>query len=168
MVIQTFNKEGQCRRCGKGMMMTDDTTGERFCNSCGLVVVERIDDSGPERHMFSKDERDDKTRTGAPTSLAMHDMGLATIIGHTNKDATGKPLSSSMNQRPGTWASKRRWAVRYGGREPLTRLSVSFAMSLPSRLTNRCGRCSIFSTRAVTTSCCGWIIKWPQPKRLKT
>ncbi|TBR23838.1 MAG: transcription initiation factor IIB, partial [Candidatus Nitrosotenuis sp.] len=78
------------------MMMTDDITGERFCNSCGFVILERVDDSGPERHLFSKDERDDKTRTGAPTSLAMHDMGLATIIGHTNRDATGKPLSSSM------------------------------------------------------------------------
>ncbi|TBR08900.1 MAG: transcription initiation factor IIB [Candidatus Nitrosotenuis sp.] len=109
MVIQTFNKEGQCRRCSKGMMMTDDTTGERFCNSCGFVILERVDDSGPERHLFSKDERDDKTRTGAPTSLAMHDMGLATIIGHTNRDATGKPLSSSMKMsmnRLRTWDSR--------------------------------------------------------------
>ena len=79
MVIQTFNKEGQCKRCSKGMMMTDDITGERFCNSCGFVILERVDDSGPERHLFSKDERDDKTRTGAPTSLAMHEIGRAHV-----------------------------------------------------------------------------------------
>ena len=32
--------------------------------------------------------------TRIPTSLAIHDMGLATVIGAANKDATGKPLSA--------------------------------------------------------------------------
>jgi transcription initiation factor TFIIB len=39
----------------------------------------------------------------------MHDMGLATIIGPTNKDSTGKPLSSSMKstiERLRTWDSR--------------------------------------------------------------
>ena len=45
--------------------------------------------------LFSKEEHED-SRAGIPTSLAMHDMGLATIIGPIDKDASGKPLSSSM------------------------------------------------------------------------
>ena len=39
----------------------------------------------------------------------MHDMGLSTVIGSTNKDATGKPLSASMKssiERLRTWDSR--------------------------------------------------------------
>jgi transcription initiation factor TFIIB len=107
MVMHVFNAERSCKRC-KGMMVTDTATGERFCGNCGYVISEQIEDSGPERH-FSKDERDDKSRSGIPTSLAMHDMGLATIIGAINKDATGKPLSTNMKhnmKRLRTWDSR--------------------------------------------------------------
>ncbi|SMH71131.1 transcription initiation factor IIB [Candidatus Nitrosotalea okcheonensis] len=77
-------------------MTSDDVTGEKFCRGCGSVVLERIEDSRAEWHSSSKDEYDNRTRTGSPTSLAMHDMGLATIIGRQNKDSSGKPLSSLM------------------------------------------------------------------------
>jgi transcription initiation factor TFIIB len=89
-------------------MVTDSATGERFCTTCGFVISEQVEDSGPERH-FSKDERDDKSRSGIPTSLAIHDMGLATVIGTVNKDATGKPLSAHMKHdmtRLRTWDSR--------------------------------------------------------------
>ena len=39
----------------------------------------------------------------------MHDMGLSTVIGAANKDATGKPLSTSMKssiERLRTWDSR--------------------------------------------------------------
>lgn len=91
MVIHIFSDERNCRRC-KGFMVTDGATGERFCRNCGYVIEEQIEYSGPERNL-SRDERDDKSRVGTPTSLAIHDMGLATVIGIMNKDATGKPLS---------------------------------------------------------------------------
>ncbi|MDE1813064.1 MAG: transcription initiation factor IIB [Thaumarchaeota archaeon] len=77
-------------------MTSDDVTGEKFCRGCGSVVLERIEDSRAEWRLSLKDEHDDRTRTGSPTSLAMHDMGLATIIGRQNKDSSGKPLSSLM------------------------------------------------------------------------
>lgn len=90
-------------------MLTDNVTGERFCGGCGYVISERVEESGPEWRSFSKDEHDDRSRTGSPISLAMHDMGLATIIGPANKDATGKPLSASMKstiERLRTWDSR--------------------------------------------------------------
>jgi len=37
-----------------------------------------------------------RPRAGAPTSLTMHDMGLATIINPGNKDASDRPLTASM------------------------------------------------------------------------
>jgi len=89
-------------------MVTDGATGERFCRDCGYVIIEQIEESGPERNLV-KDDRDDKTRVGIPTSLAIHDMGLATIIGITNKDASGKPLSSQAKhemKRLRTWDSR--------------------------------------------------------------
>ena len=99
MVLQTFNIGKLCARCGKDSMVADGTTKERFCGGCGFVITERIEESGPEWRSFSKDEYDDRSRTGSPTSLAIHDMGLATIIGIENKDSTGKPLSASMKSR---------------------------------------------------------------------
>jgi transcription initiation factor TFIIB len=109
MVLQTLNAGSKCARCGKKSLVTDNVTGERFCGGCGFVISERVDETGPEWRSFSKDESDDRSRTGSPTSLAMHDMGLATIIGHANKDVTGKPLSASMKstiERLRTWDSR--------------------------------------------------------------
>jgi transcription initiation factor TFIIB len=109
MVFQDYDIDRRCARCGKGAMVTDSSTGERFCGECGFVINERIDDSGPERRAFSKEEHEDRTRTGGPSSLAIHDMGLATVIGHDDRDATGKPLSASMKstiKRLRTWDSR--------------------------------------------------------------
>jgi len=89
-------------------MITDGVTGERFCTHCGYVILEQVEEIGPERN-FAKNERDDKSRSGAPSSLAIHDMGLATMIGTVNRDATGKPLSANMKhdmKRLRTWDSR--------------------------------------------------------------
>jgi len=109
MARESFGSGGRCPRCGKGPMVTDNTTGEMFCGGCGFVLTERVEESGPEWRSFSKEEHEDRSRTGTPTSLAMHDMGLATIIGPADKDASGKPLSASMKstiERLRTWDSR--------------------------------------------------------------
>ena len=108
-MVKSENTKDRCPRCGKGNLVTDTNTGENFCGKCGFVITDKIDESGPEWRSFSKDEHEGRSRAGVPTSLAMHDMGLATIIGPTNKDATGKPLSSSMKstiERLRTWDSR--------------------------------------------------------------
>ena len=108
-MVKSENTKDRCPRCGKGNLVTDTNTGENFCGKCGFVITEKVDESGPEWRSFSKEEHEGRSRAGVPTSLAMHDMGLATIIGPTNKDATGKPLSSSMKstiERLRTWDSR--------------------------------------------------------------
>ena len=109
-MVRTNSKSGEaCARCGKGEMVTDSTTGERFCGKCGFVVSEKSQESGPEWRAFTQDESGNRARTGAPTSLTMHDMGLATIINPINKDASGKPLTASMKstiERLRTWDSR--------------------------------------------------------------
>ena len=97
-----------CLRCGKMALITDVETGEIFCGGCGFVLSERIESSGPERRSFP-DDRINRERTGVGTSLAIHDQGLSTVINPTNRDATGKPLSSSMKKtlkRLRTWDSR--------------------------------------------------------------
>jgi len=98
----------KCPSCGDKKMVTDQTTGELFCGKCGLVVTDKIADTGAEWRSFSNDESN-RTRVGAGTSLTMHDMGLSTVIGAANKDSTGKPLSASVRssiERLRTWDSR--------------------------------------------------------------
>ena len=83
-------------------------TGELICGRCGYVVSERLENLGPEWRFFP-DDRISRERTGVGTSLAIHDKGLSTVINPTNRDATGKPLSSSMKmtlRRLRTWNSR--------------------------------------------------------------
>ena len=101
--------EFSCLRCGKNSMLSDEVTGEQFCSKCGYVLSQKSQDPGAEWRSFRRDGGTDPTRTGAPTSLTIHDRGLATIINPLNKDASGKPLSSSMKstiERLRTWDSR--------------------------------------------------------------
>jgi len=98
----------KCPACGGKKMVTDQNTGELFCGKCGFVVTDKIADTGAEWRSFTNDESS-RARTGAGTSLTMHDMGLSTVIGTANKDATGKPLSSGVKssiERLRTWDSR--------------------------------------------------------------
>lgn len=98
----------RCPSCGDRKIVTDQDTGELFCSKCGLVVTDKIVDTGAEWRSFSNDEGN-KARTGAGTSLTMHDRGLSTVIGAANKDATGKPLSAGVKssiERLRTWDSR--------------------------------------------------------------
>ena len=109
MVTDKGDTKEKCQRCGKGKMVTDNESGEMFCSKCGFVMTEKLQESGPEWRSFTQDEHGDRARAGAPTSLTMHDMGLATIINPVNKDASGRPLSAAMKstiERLRTWDSR--------------------------------------------------------------
>lgn len=108
MMKEVIVSHRRCPSCGKKTILTDENSGELFCGSCGFVISDKLEDTGAEWRSFSQDETN-RARTGAGTSLTMHDMGLSTVIGAANKDATGKPLTSSMKssiQRLRTWDSR--------------------------------------------------------------
>jgi transcription initiation factor TFIIB len=91
--------------------ITDFESGEVICSNCGMVISERIEDSLHQERRTNTLEESNKRRdrTGAPTSLAVHDMGLSTIIGRDNKDATGRKLdaaTSSAIERLRIWDSR--------------------------------------------------------------
>jgi len=107
-----------CPRCAQGKLVTDNESGEMFCSKCGFVITEKLQESGPEWRSFSQDQNGDRARAGAPTSLTMHDMGLATIINPVNKDASGRPLTASMKS---TIERLRTWDSRSQVHEPIDR-----------------------------------------------
>ena len=88
----------RCPECG-GALVVDEERGETVCSDCGLVVEEDEIDRGPEWRAFDPQEREEKSRVGAPTTNMMHDKGLSTNIGWQDKDAYGRALSSSQRQK---------------------------------------------------------------------
>ena len=79
-------------------IITDPETSELICSNCGLVIsTERVQETRPEWHYFDHDSpNNNRIRTGMPTSLARHDMGLSTIIGRTDRDYTGNAIDTSI------------------------------------------------------------------------
>jgi transcription initiation factor TFIIB len=98
-----------CNTCKRGdKIITDPESGEIICSNCGMVLLDKVEDaSHSEQHIFSEGQIDKtRARTGAPTSLASHDMGLATIVGKDDKDASGTRIDPSIRstmQRLRTW-----------------------------------------------------------------
>jgi transcription initiation factor TFIIB len=92
--------------CGsRQQIVTDPESGEIVCSKCGLVSSDRVAESRAEWRIFGS-EGAERARTGSPTSLAQHDMGLSTIIGKENKDSSGRHLDASVSttiQRLRTW-----------------------------------------------------------------
>lgn len=99
----------KCPQCGKRMLVEDSNSGELSCSNCGYVVSERAIEQGPEWRNFSDDKSADKARTGLPTSIMYRDMGLATVVGKSNRDASGKAFSSEMRS---TIGRLRKWDNR--------------------------------------------------------
>jgi transcription initiation factor TFIIB len=86
----------KCSACGRThTAITDPESGEVICSNCGLVIAEKdIDLAKPERRVFTTEESDQRTRTGAPTSLSRHDRGLPTLMGKPSRDSTGQKLDA--------------------------------------------------------------------------
>jgi transcription initiation factor TFIIB len=52
-------------------------------------MMDKIQESRPEWRAFTSDDSKNISRTGTPSSLARHDMGLSTVTGRVDKDANG-------------------------------------------------------------------------------
>ena len=68
-----------CPECKGTKLIYDEHRGEVVCADCGLVVEEKLVDTGQEMTGSEKSEK--KGRGGAPLSLQKFDKGLTTNIG---------------------------------------------------------------------------------------
>ncbi|MGI0010558.1 MAG: transcription initiation factor IIB [Nitrosopumilaceae archaeon] len=95
--------------CSKGPLITDNVTGEVLCGKCGLVLVEKSEDAGPEFRRYDLEGYLEQARTGGLTSLMLHDRGLSTVINLSNKDASGNLLTTDLQS---TFKRLRIWNYR--------------------------------------------------------
>ncbi len=77
-------------------IITDPKSGEIICSRCGVVVSDKLLERKQEWRTFDIDKSVGRARTGLPSSLARHDMGLSTVIGKDNIDATKNKIEPSM------------------------------------------------------------------------
>ncbi|MDP3881432.1 MAG: TFIIB-type zinc ribbon-containing protein [Nanoarchaeota archaeon] len=70
----------RCPECGSVSLTYDDQKGEIICNDCGLIVEEKMVDTGQDAG-GQFDKSDKKGRGGAPISLQKFDKGLTTNVG---------------------------------------------------------------------------------------
>ena len=96
--VSVIQKQVMCSICKRSNnVITDPESGEILCSKCGLVISDKIQEPRLESRTFLNTEKaHDNRRTGMPTSLASHDMGLSTIIARTDKDASGYKIKPSM------------------------------------------------------------------------
>jgi len=102
-----------CPECS-GQLINDEEHGETVCTDCGLVVEEDSVDRGPEWRAFDAQEKNQKSRVGAPTTNTMHDKGLSTNIDWRDKDAYGNSLGSRQREK---MQRLRKWNERFRTRD---------------------------------------------------
>ena len=73
----------RCPECGSVDLTYDSQKGEIICNECGLIVEEKMVDTGQDAGgQFDKSEK--KGRGGAPISMQKFDKGLTTNVGEVS------------------------------------------------------------------------------------
>lgn len=129
-----------CSICkAENRIITDLDAGEMICSECGLVLSNNIQDTKQEWRNFMDNEiSKNRKRTGAPTSLARHDMGLYTTMGKGRKDASGNVLDSSalsLMKRLRTWDLRSQASVNGNLRLAFDQLDIlKDKLGLPSSI----------------------------------
>jgi transcription initiation factor TFIIB len=88
----------QCPECASGLIH-DYSKGEYICQKCGCVVMDQIDDYGPESNSTDFEEKTRNTRASGFTSFSLHDYGLRTEIGFGSRDYSGKSIDYGMAEQ---------------------------------------------------------------------
>lgn len=103
--LQLVINNTKCPYCGGTKFVDDNELGERVCTKCATVFKTNF----IENQKLQYEGGPENARTGQPTSIRRHDMGLSTVIGITNKDASGKGLSAASRS---TFTRLRTWDAR--------------------------------------------------------
>ncbi len=128
-------EEFRCPECGGTDVVQDMEKGERICATCGLVLSDHRIDTGPEWRAFTSDEKDARSRAGAPTNYAIHDKGLSTMIDWRDHDSSGKKFSAKKRSEI---YRLRKWQIRTRVHSSVDR-NLAQAMSELERLSSQLG-----------------------------
>lgn len=111
---ETQQEQLGCDECG-GDIVNDNSTSERVCQDCGLVVDEVPIDHGPDWRSFSDSVRESNSRAGAPLTELRHDRGLNSEISWSDKDARGNMLSKEKRSQMRRLRIRDKRSKRTGG-----------------------------------------------------
>jgi transcription initiation factor TFIIB len=93
----------KCSLCNTSSnIITDQESQEMICNNCGSIInfkilYEKIQFNFPNKENINFNDMAYR----APSVLSRHDMGLSTVIGKTNRDASGQQIDIEMRNRIG-------------------------------------------------------------------
>ena len=62
-----------CPDCGNHKLIKDYQKAEVICNECGLVIRDKIMDTGPEWRAYNPEQKEKRGRGGSPTTISIHD-----------------------------------------------------------------------------------------------
>lgn len=116
-------------------LVTDPDTGEIIREDTGEVVSNNTLSQEKEWRSFTSEEDGARARTGAPSSLAFHDMGLSTVIGRESTDASGTRIDPLVQIRMGRL---RKWNSRSTSHSPTAR-NLQQAFTILSKLKDKLG-----------------------------
>lgn len=89
---QKINEPQSCPKCKSRDLEFDSQKAELSCRRCGYVLEEGIMDMGREWRAFDSEQRDKRTRTGAPLTYTISDKGLTTTMDNFNRDINGRSI----------------------------------------------------------------------------
>jgi len=92
-------KASACPECGTTDLIRDYEAGELVCEHCGFVISSTLFNHGPEWRAFDAEQREKRTRVGAPLTWTIHDAGLSTVIDWHNRDSYGRKLNPMQRDR---------------------------------------------------------------------
>ncbi|MDG5775868.1 transcription initiation factor IIB [Haloarculaceae archaeon H-GB2-1] len=124
-----------CPECTSADLVKSADRSELICEDCGLVVEEDTIDPGPEWRAFNHEERQEKSRVGAPTTRTMHDKGLTTTIDWKDQDAYGRSIPSKKRSQ---MHRLRKWQERIRTKDAGER-NLQFALSEIDRMASALG-----------------------------
>jgi transcription initiation factor TFIIB len=117
------------------LVITDPETGELIRKDTGEVISDNTLSQQKEWRSFNIEEGENRARVGMPTSLAIHDMGLSTMIGKEATDASGNVIDAATRMR---MSRLRMWNSRSQSHSPTER-SLQQAFTMLSRIKDRLG-----------------------------
>ena len=89
---QKIEETVKCPECNNSFIIRDQSRAELICRNCGLVIDEDLIDYAPEWRAFDSEQREKRSRVGAPMTYMIHDKGLSTMIDWKNRDSYGKSI----------------------------------------------------------------------------
>lgn len=133
-----------CPEC-QSALVDDFQNGEIICSGCGVVVADQIVDYGPESKSSDLEERMKLARATGQTTLAQHDLGIATEISISTRDFSGKSINHEVANQ---MHNLRKWQQRIRVSSPRERRLANVL----AKINDGCQNLSL-SKNVLETSC---------------